>query len=114
MVYNDIGNYDQAEELYNDVLFKKEKTLGPNHPDTLLIVNNLGLLYYNKGDYEKAEPLFVKALDGFKKTLDLNDENIRVTTNNLALAYTELGNTDKAIEYYNILIELQETHGKQI
>ena len=31
-----------------------------------------------------------------------------MTTNNLALAYTELGNTDKAIEYYNILIELEE------
>ena len=55
LVFNDIGEYEKAEKLYNDVLFAYEKTVGVSHPDTLLTVNNLGSLYHKLGDYDKAE-----------------------------------------------------------
>ncbi len=33
------------------------QVLGPEHPDTLMILNNLALLYRAQGRYEEAEML---------------------------------------------------------
>ena len=38
-----------------------EQVLGPNHPSTLVIMSNLGLLLQAKGDYDGAEPLYRRA-----------------------------------------------------
>jgi hypothetical protein len=32
-----------------------EQLLGPDHSDTLLLMNNLTLLYMNQGEYERAQ-----------------------------------------------------------
>ena len=39
-----------------------ERVLGPEHPDTLISVNNLADLYKAQGRYGEAEPLFRRAL----------------------------------------------------
>jgi tetratricopeptide (TPR) repeat protein len=45
--------------------------LGPEHPDTLMSVSNLGFLYQAQGRYDEAEPLYQRALAGREKTLGL-------------------------------------------
>jgi hypothetical protein len=35
------GNYKAAGEIYQQTLELKEKVLGPEHPDTLMSMNNL-------------------------------------------------------------------------
>jgi hypothetical protein len=37
----------EAEAMYQRVLTRKEKMLGPEHASALDIVNNLGILYRN-------------------------------------------------------------------
>ncbi|HEV2865299.1 MAG TPA: tetratricopeptide repeat protein, partial [Allosphingosinicella sp.] len=39
------GRYAEAEPLFLRVLASRERTLGPEHPDTLVAVRNMGGLY---------------------------------------------------------------------
>ena len=49
--------------LFRRALDGKEKLHGAEHANTLMSVNNLGMLYGIQGKYEEAEPLFERALD---------------------------------------------------
>jgi hypothetical protein len=42
------GRLDEAEPLYQRALEAQERTLGSEHPDTLLSVNDLAELYGTK------------------------------------------------------------------
>ena len=44
-------------------LAESERVLGPEHPDTIAIVNNLAGLYQAQGRYKEAEPLLKRALN---------------------------------------------------
>ena len=44
MLLKAMGKLDAAEPLYRRALEDREATLGKRHPDTLISVNNLGLL----------------------------------------------------------------------
>lgn len=60
-----IGIYGSfTKELCNWVLKWREKNLGPDHPETLKSINNLGTILGDNGHYEEAEPLFRRALEG--------------------------------------------------
>ena len=59
----DNGSYYEAEPLLRCALERSERVLGPEHPDTLTILNNLAVLLNKKGDYAQAEPLFRRALE---------------------------------------------------
>ena len=38
------GQYAEAEQLYRDVMARRQSTLGPEHPDTLGSINNLAVV----------------------------------------------------------------------
>jgi hypothetical protein len=42
LLYNSWGRYADAEPLYQRALAIREKALGPDHPNTALVVGNLG------------------------------------------------------------------------
>jgi len=48
-VYRRHGGYDKALEWYRRALAGREKALGADHPDTLVTVNQMALVFYNKG-----------------------------------------------------------------
>lgn len=64
----------------------REKTLGPEHPDTALTLNNLAMLYSNQGKYEEAVPLYQRALAISEKALGPEHPNTIVIRKN----YTNL------------------------
>ena len=51
------GRYEEAETMHRRAFKGKEKVLGPEHPDTLASVNNLGSVLESQGKYEEAEAL---------------------------------------------------------
>jgi CHAT domain-containing protein len=73
-----------------------EKTLGPEHPDTAVSLNNLALLYGATGAYAKAEPLFERALAIYEKALGPVHPNTALSLTNLALLYQAAGAYAKA------------------
>ncbi|CAG8883634.1 unnamed protein product, partial [Penicillium egyptiacum] len=47
--------YEEAEAIHRRTLQDREKVLGPEHPDTLTSVSNLGSVLESQGKYEEAE-----------------------------------------------------------
>ena len=53
----------RAEPLYAKAIEIRKRTMGENHPDYVVSLNNLAALYKSKGDYERAETLCRQALE---------------------------------------------------
>ena len=62
ILYDQQGQYAQAEPLYKRALAVWEKTLGPTHPEVATSLNNLAEFYRTQGQYAQAEPLYKRAL----------------------------------------------------
>jgi len=88
--------HDAAEKMYRRALQGCEHALGPEHPSTLLTVNNLGSLYRDQGKLDQAEAMFGRALQGYEKTLGPEHTSTILTVNNLGLLYRDLGKLDQA------------------
>ncbi|KAK7419576.1 hypothetical protein QQZ08_010789 [Neonectria magnoliae] len=63
------GEYNTAEKVFRMPVEAREKVLGPEHPDTLSSVNNLGSALESQGKYEEAEAMHRRALKGYEKVL---------------------------------------------
>jgi tetratricopeptide (TPR) repeat protein len=61
------GTDGAAELQYRRTLETSEATLGPEHPETLVSLNNLAELLMKRGQYAEAEPLYRRALDAYDR-----------------------------------------------
>src|SRR5262249_44433896 len=95
-LYRDAGAYAKAEPLFKRALAAREKTLGPEHPDTAQSLNNLAELYLATGAYTKAEPLYQRALTIYEKALGAGHPDTATALINLASLYQATGAYAKA------------------
>ena len=58
--------------------------LGPEHPETLISVNNLAELYKAQGRYGEAEPLYKRALAASERALGPEHPDTLASVDNLA------------------------------
>ena len=49
--------YAQGEPLFREALAICQSALGPEHPDTVSILNDLGLLLQQQGDFSESRPI---------------------------------------------------------
>ena len=61
-MYNRLGQYNQAKELYEKALTICKKIFGEDHADVATSYNNLALVYNTLGEYNQAKELHEKAL----------------------------------------------------
>ncbi len=106
--YEDVGNYAQAEPLYQRALSIREKALGPDHPDTAQSLNNLADLYGMISDYAKEEPLLRRALSIREKILGPNHPDTASSLNNLAVLYVRMGDYVKAEPRFQRALSINE------
>ncbi len=90
------AQYAQAEPLYQRALAIREKTPGPEHPDTATTLHQLAVLYWNQGKYEQAEPLYQRALAICEKVLGPEHPSTGTTLHGLAMLYWWQGNYQQA------------------
>ncbi len=126
------GEFDKAQILYNDYIFKDISKKKPK--DKILSDINYALLVWKKGDLDYAIELTEDILEKFKTTAvyvnlglfkilkgdyedalktnleayDFSPENLGVL-DNLGLNYYHLGQLDKAKETYEKLFEIKES-----
>jgi len=74
-----------------EALEMKRRTLGNTHPDTLLSINNLGMLLGDQGKLSEAEPLSREAVSGAKKTLGDAHPTTVLIQENLDLLLQKMG-----------------------
>ena len=91
-----MGEYAKAEPLLQEALRIFQKTLGPEHPDTVVSLNNLAEVYQVMGEYAKAEPVLQEVLRTRQKVLGPEHRSTATSINNLALLYRAMGEYAKA------------------
>ena len=99
-VYNCLGEYNQAKELFEKALTIRKKIFGEDHADVATSYDNLALVYNRLGEYNQAKELHEKALMIFKKIFGEDHANVAKSYNNLALVYKSLGEYNQAKELY--------------
>jgi tetratricopeptide (TPR) repeat protein len=84
-LYSD-GRYNEAEELFVQVMETSSMVLGKEHPVTLTSISNLASTYREQGRWKEAEELEVQVMETRKRVL--GDEHPDTLTSMANLAYT--------------------------
>ncbi|CAF5011005.1 unnamed protein product, partial [Rotaria socialis] len=105
-----VGHFDQAEELYNELLENAS-----HDSDRAHIYHMLGMMKYSQGEYQQAVKFYKKSLEIYRKTLPEDDTSLAPTYNNIGQVYYNMGKYSKALEYYEkshkiLEISLPPTH----
>src|ERR1700687_1112721 len=90
------GKYQEAIPIAERAVEVSKRVRGPEHPETVDALNNLGLLFQKIGDYAKAEPLYQEALRIRQKVLGSEHPYPAESLNNLAVLYQDMGEYAKA------------------
>jgi CHAT domain-containing protein/tetratricopeptide (TPR) repeat protein len=85
------GKYAEATALAQQFLATLERTLGPNHPNLAVALNNLALLYQMQGRYADAEQMAKRALAIMEKAFGPNHPLVASAITNLGGIYQEQG-----------------------
>ncbi|CAF2232558.1 unnamed protein product, partial [Rotaria magnacalcarata] len=89
-----VGDFDQAEELYNELLKG-----APDDRERAFIYHQLGWLKVDQGEYKAAVKFYEKSLEIKRKTLPGDDASLGPTYNNIGQVYNDMGEYSKALEY---------------
>ncbi len=100
--------YSEAETMFRRALEIKEKSLGKDHPDVAMSLNNLAGLYHTQGKYAEAEPMYRRALEICEKSLGTDHPDVATSLNNLAELYRVQGKYDKTETMYRRALEIRE------
>ena len=108
------GDYQEAENLYDDSMQIRIKLLGEEHPDVSDSLNNIGLLHDMTGNYQKAESLFMQAIMIRKKSLGEDHVRVADCQNNLASCYLNQGRYEDAKNmYFDVLEAYERLYGEE-
>jgi tetratricopeptide (TPR) repeat protein len=86
-----LAAYSEASTLLESALAIREKALGPEHPKTVMSVNNLAVLFQDQGDLAGARPLFERALAILERTVGPEHPDTATNLNNLAMTLQAQG-----------------------
>ena len=96
--YCDIGRFEKAEHLYQEILRIDKEIYSQVHPVYNKDLNELALLYFDMGKYEQAESLLIESIGITKKTLGKDHYSYGTKLHNLGLLYTDLAKYEQAME----------------
>ncbi|KAL2809773.1 putative kinesin light chain [Aspergillus granulosus] len=85
------GRYSEGEILFQNVLKIQERACGPEDPDTLASVLQLGSVFANQGKYDEAEAMHRQALRGRKKVLGPEHPDTLTSVGNLGSVLADQG-----------------------
>ncbi|CAF2110909.1 unnamed protein product, partial [Rotaria magnacalcarata] len=98
-----VGHYNQAEELYQELL-KSAST----ESDRAYIYHQLGTLQHQQGKYPEAANFYEKSLEIYRKTLPEDDASLAPTYSNIGAVYYNMGKYAKALEFYEKSLKIRE------
>ena len=102
------GRYQEALPLQQRALEILETALGPEHPDTVIVLSNLAGIYRMAGAYDRSLPLFQRALQTREKILGPVHPDTATSLNNLATLYQDMGAYGQALPLYQRALQIRE------
>jgi eukaryotic-like serine/threonine-protein kinase len=104
--YKDLGLFPEAQRNEERALELRRRALGETHRDTVLSMNDLGLIFLEQAQYGRAEPLFAKALEISRRLHGEQDADTLSAMNNLASIYHKQGKHAQAEPLYARALEV--------
>lgn len=86
-----IGQYEEAEPLYLEVIKQRTIALGENSVDVAFTYNDLGFHYKSMSRFDEAEKMFVKCLEIRQKVLGADDLEVAMVHEDLSWMFREAG-----------------------
>jgi len=97
-----------ALPLFEETLKIRKAKLGPDHPDTLVSMNNLAQAYKDSGKLSLAVPLLEETVKLQKTKLGPDHSNTLATMNDLAWAYLAAGKPALALPVLEEILRLHK------
>ena len=106
IVYDNLGDYDEALKYYNKALKIDKEVFGEEHPYTAMSYLNIGGTYYKLGEYNDALKHYNKALKIKKEVFGQKHISTASCYLNMGMVYDDLGEYYNALKYHNKAIEI--------
>jgi eukaryotic-like serine/threonine-protein kinase len=90
------GRFDEAQELFNDVLKRRREKLDDDHPWVLQTITDFGVLRRIQGQHEQAKKLLTQALEGRRNKLGTDVPAYFESQHELALLYMAMEDFQRA------------------
>jgi tetratricopeptide (TPR) repeat protein len=104
-----LAAYAEARELFERALAISEQVRGPDHRDTAMGLNNLGILLSDQGDFAGARPLLERALAIREKVLGPGNPGTALSVNNLGVLLSDQGDLAGARPLLERALAIRET-----
>lgn len=108
------GDFDEAEQLYKEVMAIRKVILGTENLDYANTVNNLANVYISTRRYEESEALHLEVKDIRAKIIGEQHPDHTSSLNNLGQLYKFMGQLEKSEQFHLEALRLrEEAHGKE-
>jgi tetratricopeptide (TPR) repeat protein/predicted Ser/Thr protein kinase len=102
---NDLGLYPEAAKQLEAALDLRRRVLGPEHPDTLLSMHQLAMVYVNEGKFPQAEALLSETVQIRRAVSGPEHIDTIRAMNNLAVVYDGEGKYAQAEALFSQVME---------
>jgi tetratricopeptide (TPR) repeat protein len=103
-----LGAHEQALRQQERALALRTRELGPEHPDTVGIMNDVAIILVSRGKYEEAQSLLEKVLKVKQQTLGPEDPSTLRTANNLATMMAQRGELEDGVKLLENTLRIQQ------
>jgi tetratricopeptide (TPR) repeat protein len=98
---------DDAIKLDEELLAFRRKLNGPEHSDTLMVMNNLAVAYDDAGRHNQAQKLREEVLALYRKADGPEHPDTLMAMQNLAISYDEAGRRDDSLKLREEVVALR-------
>ena len=103
----EMGNHEEAEDFFRNALEIGDRSLGPEHPDLILLLNDLTRLYLKQSAYAEAEPLLLRLLE-MKRSKGEDRPEVATVLASLATVRQALGRHESAEQLWRRVLDIRE------
>ena len=101
------GDEAGAEEFFRKALEMADRTLGPDHPELMLLLTDLTRLHLRKSAFSAAEPLLLRMLE-MKRAKGEDHPEVATVLANLANVRQALGRHESAEQLWRRVLDIRE------
>ncbi len=109
----ELGNRQEARAIGEDVLKRQERALGPEDPDTLSTMLEIGPILFPFSD-DRAPEYYRRLHEAMARVIGPEDSSTVNALNLYALTFLERGTPDRAAEILRQVLELRIRRGGEV
>ena len=113
LYFNHLNQRERSLDHHLRALALLRESLGPDHPETLVRLNNLALYYDDLGDWAESEILFLEVIDKSEQEGGEGNPDFWVYLDNLANHYRRRGMLEEARPLYLRALQLMDQYGQE-